>query len=96
MDHGLTYYASPTTLAPGGQRIMIDWMDNWETCKEAPHHHPWYAQMCMSREVFIKNGRLYQSPVWKIERVWQDIVAHEQVTVCEETSLPACREGYWT
>ena len=67
---------------------MIGWMDNWETCKEAPRRHPWYAQMSMPREVFMENGRLCQRPVREIETMWQDTVRHEQVTVCEETALP--------
>jgi beta-fructofuranosidase len=66
---------------------MIGWMDNWETCKEAPRRHPWYAQMSMPREVFIRNGRLMQVPVREIQGLWKDTVNHEKVTVKEETSL---------
>ena len=88
VDHGLTFYAPQTTLAPDGRRIMIGWMDNWETCKEAPRRHPWYAQMSMPREVFIRDGRLMQRPVREIESMWQDTVRHERVTVFEETVLP--------
>ena len=87
VDHGLTFYAPQTTLAPDGRRIMIGWMDNWETCKEAPRRHPWYAQMSMPREVFIRNGRLMQVPVREIQGLWKDTVNHEKVTVKEETSL---------
>ena len=68
--------------------IMIAWMDNWETCKEAPRRHPWYAQMSVPREVFMRDGRLMQRPVREIEGLWQDTVRHDSVTVCEETSLP--------
>ena len=88
VDHGLSYYASQTTLAPDGRRIMIGWMDNWETCKEAPRRHPWYAQMSMPRELRVENGRLMQRPVREIAGLWQDTVTHERVTVREECSLP--------
>ena len=88
VDHGLNYYAPQTVLAPDGRRIMIGWMDNWETCKEAPRRHPWYAQMSAPRELFIQNGRLCQRPVREIETLWRDTVRHDRVTVCEETSLP--------
>ena len=88
VDHGLNFYAPQTVLAPDGRRIMIGWMDNWETCKEAPRRHPWYAQMSAPRELRVENGRLMQRPVQEIETLWQDTVQHDRVTVCEETSLP--------
>ena len=88
VDHGLTFYAPQTTLSPDGRRIMIGWMDNWETCKEAPRRHPWYAQMSMPREVSLRNGRLVQQPVREIASLWQGTVLHDRVTVHGETSLP--------
>ncbi|MBQ8094770.1 MAG: glycoside hydrolase family 32 protein [Clostridia bacterium] len=87
VDHGLNFYAPQTVLAPDGRRIMIGWMDNWETCKEAPRRHPWYAQMSTPREIFIKNGRLMQVPVREIESMWTSTVSHEAV-ISTETSLP--------
>ena len=91
VDHGLNYYASQTVLSPDGRRIMIGWMDSWETCKEAPRRHPWYAQMSMPRELRVEGGRLMQRPVREIENLWQDTVTHDRVTVREETSLPGVR-----
>ena len=91
VDHGLTFYAPQTTLAPDGRRIMIGWMDNWETCKEAPRRHPWYAQMSVPRELFVRDGRLMQRPVREIERMWKDSVVHEHVLVREETELDGVR-----
>ncbi len=88
VDYGLNFYAPQTALAPDGRRIMIGWMDNWETCKEAPRRHPWYAQMSAPREVFMRRGRLCQRPVREIETLWQDTVLHDGVTVSEETVLP--------
>ena len=91
VDYGLNFYAPQTTLAPDGRRIMIGWMDNWETCKEAPRRHPWYAQMSTPRELFLEKGRLCQRPVREIEGLWQDTVRHDRVTVREETELPGVR-----
>ncbi len=91
VDHGLNYYASQTAAAPDGRRIMIGWMDNWETCKEAPRRHPWYGQMTVPRELFIRGGRLCQRPVREIRTLWQDTVAHERVTVFEPVSLEGVR-----
>ena len=91
VDHGLTFYAPQTLLSPDGRRIMIGWMDSWETCKEAPRRHPWYAQMSMPRELFLRNGRLCQKPVREIERMWQDTVRHDRVLIQEETELSGIR-----
>ena len=88
VDHGLNFYAPQTVLAPDGRRIMIGWMDNWETCKEAPRHHPWYAQMSTPRELCVEKGRLMQLPVREIGTMWQDTIRHDRVTVKEETALP--------
>ena len=91
VDHGLNYYASQTVLGPDGRRIMIGWMDSWETCKEAPRRHPWYAQMSMPRELRVENGRLMQQPVREIKGLWRDTISHEKVSVNGETSLSGVR-----
>ncbi len=88
VDHGLNFYAPQTVQAPDGRRIMIGWMDNWETCKEAPRRHAWYGQMSAPREVTLENGRLMQRPVREFETLWQDTVTHENITVQQETALP--------
>lgn len=31
VDYGMDYYAMQTLLAPDGRRIMIAWMQNWDT-----------------------------------------------------------------
>ena len=91
IDHGLNFYAPQTLLSPDGRRIMIAWMENWETCKEAPRRHPWYAQMTTPRELFLKDGRLCQRPVREMENLWKDTVVHDPVTIHEETELPGIR-----
>ncbi|MBQ9210235.1 MAG: glycoside hydrolase family 32 protein [Clostridia bacterium] len=88
IDHGLTFYAPQTVQAPDGRRIMIGWMDNWETCKEAPRRHPWYAQMSAPRELFLREGRLCQRPVREMETLWQDTILQEATVAQEEISLP--------
>ncbi len=86
-DYGLNFYAPQTLLSPDGRRIMIGWMDNWETCREAPRRHPWYGQMSVPRELRLENGRVYQLPVKEIETLWKDTIRHDQVTVAGETGL---------
>ena len=88
VDHGLNFYAPQTLSAPDGRRIMIGWMENWETCKEAPRRHPWYGQMSVPRELYMRDGRLCQRPIREIETLWRNTVRHDRVSVGEKTSLP--------
>ena len=91
VDYGLNFYAPQTTLTPDGRRVMIGWMDNWDTCREAPRRHAWYAQMSAPREIFLREGRLYQQPAREMETLWKETIRHENVLVQEERELPGLR-----
>ena len=70
VDYGIDYYAMQTVEAPDGRRIMIGWMQNWDTC--ANNRIPkgkWFGQMSLPRELSIKDGRLIQKPVREIENL---------------------------
>ena len=32
IDYGIDFYAPQTVLTPDGRRVMIGWMQNWDTC----------------------------------------------------------------
>ena len=79
IDCGLDFYAPQTTLAPDGRRVMVAWMENWETVKGSMRKHKWFGRMTLPREISIKNGKLCQQPVREIETIWQDEVRVEGV-----------------
>ena len=80
IDNGLNFYAPQTTLAPDGRRIMIGWMENWETCSGAKREHPWFGRMSLPRELSVRDGRLMQRPVREIETIWQETVTrHDEI-----------------
>lgn len=81
IDYGIDFYAAQTVLAPDGRRIMIGWMQNWDTCSLRMPEQQWYGQMSLPRELSIKNGRLYQTPVRELEDLRRNRVAYENVTV---------------
>ena len=81
IDHGLDFYAPQTTLAPDGRRIMVGWMVNWETCGSEPRVHPWFGRMSLPRELHLRHGRLYQTPVRELETLWKKETALSGVTV---------------
>ena len=64
IDYGIDFYAPQTILTPDGRRVMIGWMQNWDTCKMTGYEErPWCGQMSMPREIYLKNGRLFQKPI---------------------------------
>lgn len=78
IDYGIDFYAPQTILASDGRRIMIGWMQNWDTCN-LEKADTWYGQMSLPRELSIRNGRLFQKPVRELETMRHDRVEHNGV-----------------
>ncbi len=88
VDYGIDFYAAQTVLTPDGRRIMIGWMQNWDTCNHRRiHNEPWFGQMSLPRELSIKNGRLCQKPVRELEQMRQNRTAYEDVAVSGTVKL---------
>lgn len=87
IDYGIDFYAPQTILAPDGRRIMIGWMQNWDTCNLHTPDQPWLGQMTLPRELSVKNGRLYQKPIRELEALRGEEVRYENVTFSDEISL---------
>lgn len=76
IDYGIDFYAPQTVLAPDGRRIMIAWLQAWESYI-TPKNHNWSGMMTMPRELVFKNNRLIQRPVREYE---------EMISKCETIS----------
>lgn len=88
IDYGIDFYAPQTLLAPDGRRIMIGWMQNWDTCNHMRgSNEAWFGQMSLPRELEIRNGRLFQHPVRELENMRQNRVAYENVSFSGTISL---------
>lgn len=88
IDYGLDFYAPQTLLTSDGRRIMVAWMQNWATVGAKPCRCRWFGQMTLPRELSVKNGRLYQTPVRELENYRGQCAAHRGVPVSGEVSLP--------
>ena len=75
VDEGFEFYAPQTALAPDGRRVMIAWMEDWETQLTRKRRHKWFGRMTLPREIFIKDGRLCQRPVREIETLYGETVS---------------------
>ena len=92
IDYGIDFYAPQTVLTPDGRRVMIGWMQNWDTCNLHTRSIPWFGQMSVPRELSIQNGRLYQTPIRELEALRGEGVTYENVTLeNDEIALPGIR-----
>ncbi|MCX4328156.1 MAG: glycoside hydrolase family 32 protein [Lachnospiraceae bacterium] len=87
VDYGIDFYAPQTILTPDGRRVMIGWMQNWDTCNMRSADEKWFGQMSLPRELFIKNGRLYQKPLKELEKKRCNKVVHKNIIFSGETTL---------
>lgn len=93
IDYGFDFYATQTLQTPDGRRVMIAWMQSWETSAFRPKELPFCGQMCLPRELRVRNGRLCQTPVRELEALRRNAVFHRNVTLKAGTaqSLPGVR-----
>lgn len=87
IDYGLDFYAPQTLETTDGRRVMIGWMQNWETSGHVPAGQRFMGQMTIPRELAIRNGRLCQHPVRELEECRGAKVTHQNVLVAGETAL---------
>ncbi|MCI8391752.1 MAG: glycoside hydrolase family 32 protein [Roseburia sp.] len=80
IDYGIDFYATQTLLTPDGRRILIAWMQNWDTCNFRSIDWPWFGQMCLPRELSLRDGRLIQQPLRELLALRKDEVRYENVT----------------
>lgn len=62
LDYGHDFYAAQTFLDERGRRILIAWHAMWE--RDWPEQaEGWTNQMTIPRELSLRNGRLYTTPI---------------------------------
>ena len=77
LDDGLDFYAPQTMLAPDGRRIMIGWMQSWDS-DIRPAGQKWSCMMTLPRELRIEKGKILQNPVREIEKYHSNPVYYEK------------------
>ena len=67
---------------------MIGWMQNWDTCKNTGYEdRQWFGQMSLPRELFLRNGRLYQQPIRELALYRGPKVEYKNVPVGDRLTL---------
>jgi beta-fructofuranosidase len=67
---------------------MIGWMQSWAASRAVRPGLPFFGQMTIPRELFLRAGRLCQRPVRELERCRRNRVCYEGVPVSDWQSLP--------
>ena len=87
IDYGIDFYATQTVVTPDGRRVMIAWMQNWDTSRLHPRETPWFGQVTIPRELSVKNGRLYQKPVRELDELRCNKVEYKDVVFTDTIKL---------
>lgn len=87
IDYGIDFYATQTVVSPDGRRIMIGWMQNWDTCCVREDDMKWFGQTTCPRELHFVNGKLIQNPIRELNQYHKNIVSYSEVPVSGCVSL---------
>lgn len=91
IDYGVDFYAPQTLETPDGRRVMIAWMQNWETSGCRNEKLRFMGQMTVPRELRVRDGRLIQNPVRELTNYRGAKINYQNVLVCGETTLQGIR-----
>ena len=86
LDYGMDFYAPQTTELPDGRRIMIAWMKSWDACV-IPNSQVWQGMMTLPRELELKDGKIWQTPVREIEKYHKNPCRYDHAEINQETTL---------
>lgn len=87
MDQGIDFYAPQTVLTPDGRRVMIAWMQAWDSSKFVPKGQKWFGMFTVPRELSLKNGRIIQKPVRELESYREGKTVYNNITIDSKSSF---------
>lgn len=91
IDHGHDFYATQTMKTPDGRRVVLAWMQSWDS-PMLEKADGWAGALTIPRELRIENGKLFQKPVREMETIRVDAGATETLAMGETRALPRTSE----
>lgn len=92
VDYGLDFYAPQTTVTPDGRRVLIGWMQAWESSHLNLEGAKWHGMLTLPRELSLKDGRqLIQQPVRELLNCRRHPSVHKDVPLGPLTRLNGVR-----
>lgn len=86
LDYGIDFYAPQSMQSQDGRRIMIAWMQSWDM-NIKPAEQRWNGMMTLPRELELKNGVLYQTPVRELENYRKEPVRYHRQSIHGKNQL---------
>lgn len=94
MDQGFDFYAPQSALDDRGRRIVVGWMDMWESEMPTQNGHQWAGAMTLPREMVVEGGQVRFRPVEEIESYREREFALRDVELDGETVLETRGDSY--
>lgn len=94
VDHGFDFYAPQSTVDERGRRIVIGWMDMWESEMPTQHGHQWAGAMSLPREAVLDGERILFHPVEEIEASRCNAYEIGDITLEGERRLSVSGDSY--
>ncbi|MGY3743474.1 glycoside hydrolase family 32 protein [Leuconostoc inhae] len=96
LDHGHDFYAPQTLLAPDGRRILIGWMNMWES--DMPEQEDgWAGALTFPRELQLRKNKLYMTPIKELNDLRKKMIVDkkESTVTTNVINLPTKNIEYW-
>ncbi len=81
VDYGIDFYAHQSVVTEDGRRVMIGWLQNWDTLGVRSEGQKWFGQMSLPRELSLRDGKLIQKPLRELETYRKEQVSYENELV---------------
>lgn len=90
LDYGFDFYAAQTIETLDKRRVLIAWMQSWDSTNTIPRGQKWAGMMTIPRELEIKDDMILQNPVKELEKYRKDEVSLE-TTIQGKTEIEGIR-----
>ncbi|MGG4215693.1 glycoside hydrolase family 32 protein [Paenibacillus sp. FSL L8-0638] len=94
VDHGFDFYAPQSTLDDKGRRIVIGWMDMWESEMPTQQGHHWAGAMSLPREAVIDHDRLLFRPLEEVENYRCNLFEQRDILLTGEQIMETFGDSY--
>lgn len=95
VDYGFDFYAPQTIIDDKGRRILIAWMDMWESKMPTQDRGDnWAGAMTLPREVLIYNEKLFFRPIQEISNYRKNEYKIQGVKLIHEKLMDITGDSY--
>lgn len=88
VDYGLDFYAPQSVETADGRRVMIGWMQCWESSRFHPEGAKWAGMLTIPRELSFMDGKLVQRPVRELLKYRRNPVLYKGILLEGHMELP--------